>query len=503
MYLNQSLPLMFATPSAAGSHRAIVFSLLILGFAFCVYKAAETWVSFPFFGLMTLLLGMHGYLTLTTTGANIFYIFRYFLVWILIFVTAVVWAVWSGEVLVAPFGAEYQTIETTRLLVTTGLCSLTGSLMGWHVALSRFNFRRYPEFFISGRHRRRMGQVGIILAIGFGLLYVWKAGGVVGVGKTYSDGQVGFELEFGVFNVFQFIGISLLLIAGARGNRIRAGYLSLAVCTLILGVLVGSRADYLPQIFIVAMLAFNKVVSEALAKKEYYRFTKWLIVAIIMLVFGYLSATFVAIWRIGVTPAQVWELMMNSKQGLLINEIFGHKLFYLETGNMMLGGLYSAIIQARDGITGYLWGESYFNYLLIAPPAFLGLSRPLGLEWWTDINGEIMSMGGIFEVAEAYWNFGLIGCFLVSFLISYAFGWLLKRGLKYNNYFYLTWYLVYGFMGFRAIWYQNFSYFRIMTVMLVVYLAGSFAFRWFVIGRRRSRYRINKTEVNGPSRVAI
>jgi hypothetical protein len=493
MYLNQTLPLLFATPSAASSRRAIVFSLLTLVFTFFLYQAAKTWVSFPFFGLMSLLLGMHGYISLTTTGANLFYIFRYFLVWILIFVTAFVWFVYGGEVFVAPYGVEYQTAENTRLLVTAGICSLSGSLMGWHIALSNFKFRQYPEFFMSGRHRRLMWWAGAILAIGFSLLYVWKAGGFVGAEKTYADGQAGFELEFGVFNVFQFMGISLLLIAGTRGDRIQPRYLLLVMFTLALGILVGSRADYLPQTFMIIMLAFNRQIAEALAKEKYFRLIKWFMVAIVMLILGYLSATFVAIWRSGVSPEAVVELMLNSDRGMLINEIYGHKIFYLETGNMMLGGVYSAIVQA-GGMTGYLWGGSYFNYLLIAPPAFLGLPRPLGLEWWTSIDGVAMSLGGIFEVAEAYWNFGLIGCLLISFFISYAFGWLLKRGLKYNNYFYLTWYLVYGFMGFRAIWYQNFSYFRIMTVMLVVYVAALLTFRWFVTGRKQSRNYIKKLD---------
>jgi hypothetical protein len=477
---------MFATPSAGCSRRAIVFSLLAVVLAFCLYLAAEIWATFPFFGLTTLLLGMHGYIALTTVGANLFFIFRYFLVWILIFVTAFVWFAYAGEVFVAPFGTEFQTVENTRLLIMGGICSLSGSLLGWHIALSRFRFRQYPEFSMTEKRRRRLRVAGIALAIGFGLLYVWKAGGFVGGEKIYADGQAGFELEFGVFNVFQFVGISLLLIAGARGNRIRTGYLMLAVFTLVLGILVGSRADYLPQLFMIIMLVFNRQVAETLDKQEYGRLITLFIVVLVMLVIGYLSAFFIAIWRQGVSPGYVLDIMLKSDDGLLINEVYGHRLFYLETGNMMLGGIYSAIVQVR-GITGYLWGESYFNYLLIAPPAFLGLPRPLGLEWRTSINGEAMTLGGIFEVAEAYWNFGLVGCFFVSFLISYAFGWLLKRGLKYNNYFYLTWYLVYGFMGFRAIWYQNFSYFRIMTIMLIVYVAALFAFRWFVAGRKKSR----------------
>ncbi len=339
-----------------------------------------------------------------------------------------------------------------------------------------------------------MRLAGIFLAVGFGLLYVWKAGGIVGSGKTYANGQEGFDFAFSVFNIFQYIGISLLLLAGVRNGYVHSGYLLLAVGSLILGMLVGSRADYLPQAFLILMVIYNRKVVEALCRHQYVRMIKWAVWAVVLMVVGYLSASFIAIWRNGVNPVAAMSILLESDRGSLINEIYGHKILYLETGNMMLGGIYSAIVQARDGITGYLWGESYFNYLLIAPPAFLGFPRPLGLEWLTDINGEVMTQGGIFEVAEAYWNFGLIGCFFVSFLISYVFGWILKRGLKYNNYFYLTWYLVFGFMGFRAIWYQNFSYFRIMTVMLVVYVAALFAFRWFVVSGNQPRHYVNRSD---------
>lgn len=494
MHLNRSIPLLFATPSASGTRRAITYSILILAVTIFFYLAADKWPSVPFFGAMTVIIGMHGYIALTTSNANLLYIFRYFLVWVLIFGTAFVWFAYSGEVFVAPFGLEFQTAENTRLLVTAGVFALCGSLIGWHVSFLNFRYQRYPGFYLSTRHRRQLRQVGVFLAFGFALLYVWKSGGIVGGSKTYADGQAGFDIVFGVFNVFQYIGISLLLLAGIGNGYIRPTHLLIAVGTLTLGMLVGSRADYLPQTFLILMVIYNRQVAEALSKHQYVRMIKWAVWAVALVFLGYFSASFIAIWRNGVNPVEAITVLLESERGLLINEVFGHKMLFLETGNMMLGGAYSAIAQVQEGITGYLWGESYINYLLIAPPAFLGLPRPLGLEWMTDINGTVMSLGGIFEVAEAYWNFGLLGCFFISFFISYAFGWILKRGLKYNNYFYLIWYLVYGFMGFRAIWYQNFSYFRIMTVMLVIYMAALFSFRWFVVNRNRPRYYVQKLD---------
>ncbi|MFK8029509.1 MAG: hypothetical protein AB8G18_04675 [Gammaproteobacteria bacterium] len=470
-----------------------MYSLITLVISYLVFLTAYAWESVPYFELMTVLIGLHGYVAVTSTSANLLYILRYFLVWILIILTAFVWYWFDGEVFVAPFGVTYQTAENTRLLVLAGTFSLCGSLMGWHVALMRFKYRRYANFELSGTHRKLIKIGGMVLAVSAALLYVWKAGGIVGGGKVYSDGQKGFDLDFNIFNILHYTGISLLLLVAVRGLRIQKHYLIFAILTLILGMLVGSRADYLPQAFVLLMLIYNQQVVEIFAKRQYVRLMKAFLLVVAVLIAGYFAASFIAIWRYGVSPENVLKIMFESDRGLLIREQYGHKMLWIETGNMMLGGAYSAIVQVNEGITGFLYGQSYVDYLLKAPPAFLGLPRPEGLEHFTAINGQIMSQGGIFEVAEGYWNFGILGCVAISFLISYAFGWLLKRGLRYNSYFFLTWYLVFGFMGVRAVWYQNFSYFRIMTVMLILYVAASVAFKWFVSGT--SAPQVNQAQV--------
>ncbi|MDO9318878.1 MAG: hypothetical protein Q7V56_11845 [Gammaproteobacteria bacterium] len=461
-----------------------MLSLYILFLSFAVYLSATVWASFPYFLSITLLLGLHGYICLFSTGVNILYLFRYFLVWLLIFGTALVWYLYPGEVFVAPFGLNFQNVENTRILVLAGMFSLCGSLIGWHTALLRFDSTKCSEFMLPSKYRLGMRRAGLIVAVLFSLLYVWKAGGIVGGGKTYADGQEGFSIEFGVFNLFHFTGISLLLLSSICKTNINFRYLVISILTLIPGMLAGSRADFLPQAFVVFLLVFNSKILELLVFKRYFAGVKYFLVLLAILSSAYLISTFIAIARTGVDPWLVVEIMLENETGRLISSVYGHKMLYFETGNMMLGGLYSAIVQVREGYTGLLFGESYFNYLLISPPAFLGFPRPLGLEWATEVNGTMMTQGGIFEVAEAYWNFGLIGCFIVSFVISYFFGWILRRGLEFNNYFYLTWYIVYGLHGFRSIWYQNFGYFRLMTVMLVIYMFCVFSFRWFIANRR-------------------
>ena len=80
MYLNRSIPLLFGTPNSASSRVALVCSILTIVLALIIYFSALVWVAVPYFLLMSLLLGLHGFICLTTTGANVLYIFRYFLV---------------------------------------------------------------------------------------------------------------------------------------------------------------------------------------------------------------------------------------------------------------------------------------------------------------------------------------------------------------------------------------------------------------------------------------
>lgn len=273
----------------------------------------------------------------------------------------------------------------------------------------------------------------------------------------------------------------MLLLSGLKESGVKTSHIVFAGSTLVLGLLAGSRADFLPQLFILLILGFNKSLSGNFSAASLVRLISLLFLGVIFLAAGYFSAIFVALWRTGIPIDSALDLLTNSAGNLLFRDKGPYQVLYLETGNMMLGGFYAAIVNVSQ--SGYLFGSSYFDYLLKAPPAFLGLPRPLGLEWAANINGLTMSQGGIFEVAEAYWNFGFIGCFIISFMLSYFFGWLLQKGLLGNNYFFLTWYIVFGFHSFRSIWYQNFSYFRLLTIMLLIYVAGRLFVHWFVTRR--------------------
>lgn len=502
MQLDTALPLLFGTPSPLDARRGVMQTLFITGLGVLCFLLTSLAPAFPYFLAMTFLSGAHMVVAARRTRFNLLFMFRYFLIWVLIFGTAAVWAAYGGQVKVAPFGAEFQTAENTRILVFAGFLSLSGALLGWLIALRGARDFDHAHFTLSPAQRQLLIVAGITLAVFAGGAYLYVAGGVIGTAGTYGAKAHFVRVPFAVFNVFHFIGIGFLLIGSvSTEGKLRQRWLWLAVITLVMGMLAGSRADYMPQALILLTLIMLVRFRHLYAKVNYRKILVLGAVGLGVVAAAHLLGGFVAAWRVTGDLRDTLHLLSDPGRLGLITHIYGHEMLWLETGNMMLGGLYAAIVNVNEGLTGLLWGRSYANWLLVTPPAFMGLPRPPGLEWETFIAGQRMSQGGVFEVAEAYWNFGLVGCFAVSFAISYFFGILLKKGLQYCNYFFLTWYLVFGFMSLRAIWYQNFSYYRIMTIMLILYgVAWVFA-RWFVVGRRAGLFVLvqRKKVTNGVS----
>lgn len=75
-----------------------------------------------------------------------------------------------------------------------------------------------------------------------------------------------------------------------------------------------------------------------------------------------------------------------------------------------------------------------------------------------------------FEPAEAYANLGILGCFLVSSIISYLLARLLTYAFSRNSVLLLAYYITNGLMMTRSTWYQNFVFARLASIMLVFYV---------------------------------
>ena len=481
--LIDKVPLLFNLPAnkSALSNLYIPCILLIIGSIF--YFFSSIFGSKIYFMGFSALLIVHAFLAVISSNSNLIFLFRYFLVWLLIFATAIAWAIWDGDVKAAPFGAAYQTLDVTCTLIFAGFLSLNGSLFGWLAGIHSLRADSLPSYQLPCRYISRLWKLGAAFALLFSISYYLISGGIATADSTYVSSGKAIDVKFSVFNVFQFFGISLLILAAAGYQHLRKKFIWLAISTLVIGMLVGSRADYMPQALLLLTVVYSKPLLNRFRKLTLIKVVRLAFYGLALLSSAYYISGFIAAWRFsGDVYSSLAFPFSSDYTGLLIHS-YEYPVLWLETGSMAIGTLYAAIVNVETGLTPLLWGSSYFDWILKIPPQFIGLPRPQGLEWAASIGDQIMSQGGIFEVSEAYWNFGLVGCFVISFLISYSISYLLRKGLRNSNLFMLSWYLVMGLMSLRGIWYQNFTYFRISSIMIFVYIMSKVVAPWFLRSR--------------------
>ena len=162
------------------------------------------------------------------------------------------------------------------------------------------------------------------------------------------------------------------------------------------------------------------------------------------------------------------SIFTGSKSGIM---------FYQGTINDIATTFSGIIYMLKHNIVGFLYGSSYFDYILRTPPQFLYPDRPQDLAW-IFINHGFSSGGGFFELAEAYYNFGIIGAFIVPFSVSFILGYSYKLFII-NRYSLVSSILLFsilsGFM--RGVLYQTFTFYKsIVTgfILLVMF--------YFIIG---------------------
>lgn len=113
------------------------------------------------------------------------------------------------------------------------------------------------------------------------------------------------------------------------------------------------------------------------------------------------------------------------------------------------------------------WGATYLEYILRSPPEFLYPGRPPDLSLMFLDHGYA-SVGGIFELAEAYYNFGAIGCLVMPLLVSFALSKIYMGALRGN---WLRFFLLTAVLSvfFRGAWYQIFAFYKSLLTGLTFF----------------------------------
>jgi len=178
-----------------------------------------------------------------------------------------------------------------------------------------------------------------------------------------------------------------------------------------------------------------------------------------------------------VTFSQLVDMIMDGFSFIFTGSKSGI-MFYQGTVNDIATTFSGIIYMLKHNIIDFLYGSSYFDYILRTPPKFLYPDRPEDLAW-IFVNHDFTSGGGFFELAEAYFNFGVFGVFIIPFLVSFLFGYAYKLFVlnKYSLISAILWFSVLsGFM--RGILYQTFAFYKsILTgfiLLLIFYFILAF-----------------------------
>lgn len=122
----------------------------------------------------------------------------------------------------------------------------------------------------------------------------------------------------------------------------------------------------------------------------------------------------------------------------------------------------------EHGVIGFRFGNTYFDYLLRSPPEFMYPGRPPDLAWMFEAYGYAAA-GGFFELAEAYLNFGIFGCLLIPFCISFFIASCYRKALL-GRFFWFILLISLLSVFFRGAWYQSFAYYKASLTGIVLYV---------------------------------
>jgi hypothetical protein len=187
---------------------------------------------------------------------------------------------------------------------------------------------------------------------------------------------------------------------------------------------------------------------------KYYHYLALIFLAIFMEFWGYLRA----IW----TSADT-ETML---EGYI--RMFETGVFFAGTISGISSAFANVVDMIETNVINYKFGVPYLEYFLRTPPEFLYPDRPKDLSSIFEEYGYI-SIGGFFEISEAYLNFGLVGVFIIPLAISYLIAKMYKKAISGSLFFYIQ-LLAFLSVFMRGAWYQTFAYYKASITGLILYV---------------------------------
>ena len=353
----------------------------------------------------------------------------------------------------ASFGISIQTFDIGVKMYGMTSISLMGSAIGFNMIRIRSKSRKFIAnsvkiqwpiiFYLSGIF---VAIVSYLSAKSYGNT-IWEAAYASGSGEGQLLGNL------------QSLGAILLginVLAAIKLNLSRYLLLSfiISIYFLFFGIFLrGGRLEFLSGLLVLYIgvpAAFGNIRAV-----KYYSYLVLIILAIFMEFWGHLRA----VWSSAET-----ETML---EGYL--RMFDTGVFFAGTISGISSAFANVVDMIEKNVISYRFGVPYLEYFLRTPPEFLYPDRPKDLSSIFEDYGYI-SIGGFFEIAEAYLSFGLLGVFMIPLLISYLLAKIYSKAITGSLFFYIQ-LLAFLSVFMRGAWYQTFAYYKAFITGLIIYMA--------------------------------
>lgn len=435
IFFNALISLVFIIFNEQVSDYYFFFSLLL--FAMILIKNSDNMIFF----IRTIFLGIIGFIAL---GAKLF----------------------NQNALFGVHMKDSQTIEIATLMLLLTNIALFSSELGF---LFGSKLKQIEQLKIHFENKLFFLIIFSILII-VGFLIIQSNGSLVIGGGSYASGEETVSMPVSNLNVISNILFYTLILLYFKFKDLYQvdtkkyfySILFMAVYLFLFAeFLRGVRMDALNGIFGAIILYF--VYTNKSLKITPVIFAVGIVLFVTMQIMGMLRSALNFL-----SLDEIIDIVILGFRQLLVNPDSGI-MFYQGTVNDIATTFSGTIMMLKENMIDYYYGSSYFDYILRTPPEFLYPGRPEDLAW-IFVNHGLTSGGGYFELAEAYLNFGVLGAFIVPFIISFVLSSSFKMFVlnKYSIFHsILLFSLLSGFM--RGVLYQTFTFYKAVVTGFIIY----------------------------------
>jgi hypothetical protein len=359
----------------------------------------------------------------------------------------------DDNIRIAFLANDYLNVSIFKNVASISNIAATSSLIGFcfkpienNINLNNFLKKYYIPY----------KQIFFLLFVFFAVTYALTIGESMLTSGSYGNSESGEStVKIGTLNVFYFYFVSIFFIISSIELKLSKTasiiYSSIFYLTIIFIALRGVRQDSLGvplSLLTVVYFLRNKNVN-----KYYTLFFLFIFAWIGSIITGIIRADFSL-----QTLSSIFVIFTST----FFKNMQGYLALNLDTASMTVGTL--NVIPYKIEELGYLWGSSYLDWIPRTLPSFVYENRPVDLAFQMHYNGDWFGWGGVHEVAEAYWNFGIFGVVVIPFIISLVLNLL---GTKFINSksLYSAIPLVWLIMLPRYVWYQSFGFYKSTIVL--------------------------------------